>query len=508
MPKYYSVSIEDTVVIGSDTVKIPITSAILTGGARLYQIASPNTTYTLTHTGKGVWGSANIPDDVYKLQTNTGSGWVDNAGFSDASGRWIGDNAFDASIITSGTFDVARIPVLPNSKIGAGIDPLKIGSGLVGTVIFDYLANLTSDVQAQLNGLTALNAGTAHLAGSETFTGTKLIRSTFLVDPTNNGKLRQAFYEVPPTNLDYTPKKFVVDYVNDYLLGVTVPMAQQSDRTIRVIYGGTFEGGDNPRVDLTINNAIANAVALTPASNKRYYIFVEKNGLEDGYGASAVVSSFPDFINFSGQNNQCRIFPADDTFTSTTLGNSIIKDFTMEWGNGATATPAFVRKIFQDVVFDINDNAISFNECLFLGNCYVKGTTGTYTITNCNGTPLLADEIPATITGFSPKIYIVGAYNQRNLGIKGSNIASATNITAGTIGNLFTVTGTTNIETLSVSNWTEGSIVSLSFAGALDVVNLASLTSGVFLNKSGANITVSTGTLLHYMLVGTTWFQM
>ena len=39
-----------------------------------------------------------------------------------------------------------------NAQVGAGIDAAKIGAGTVSSTVFGYLANLTSDLQAQLNG--------------------------------------------------------------------------------------------------------------------------------------------------------------------------------------------------------------------------------------------------------------------------------------------------------------------------------------------------------------------
>lgn len=79
----------------------------------------------------------------------SGSGGAVSAVFgrSGAITAQLGDYSFSQ---LSGT--------LPNTQIAAGIDAIKIGSGSVGNTAFGYVANLTSDVQAQLNG----KAATAH----------------------------------------------------------------------------------------------------------------------------------------------------------------------------------------------------------------------------------------------------------------------------------------------------------------------------------------------------------
>ena len=45
-----------------------------------------------------------------------------------------------------------------NSQIATGVDAAKIGSGTVGNTVFGYLANVTSDIQTQING----KAATSH----------------------------------------------------------------------------------------------------------------------------------------------------------------------------------------------------------------------------------------------------------------------------------------------------------------------------------------------------------
>jgi len=49
------------------------------------------------------------------------------------------------------------------------------------------------------------------------------------------------------------------------------------------------------------------------------------------------------------------------------------------------ATPQFTNFIFKDVYFDLDVQAITFSNCTFRGNCYVKNAGTTITFTNCKG---------------------------------------------------------------------------------------------------------------------------
>ena len=94
--------------------------------------------------------------------------------------------------------------------------------------------------------------------------------------------------------------------------------------------------------------------------------------------------------------------------------------------------------------------------------------------------------------------------------IKGSDIASATNITIGTSGNTFDVTGTTTIEHFDNANWAVGSVVSLHFDGAVTLTNNAGGLSGAQANillSGDANFTTATGDILTFLLHDSTNWQ-
>ena len=94
--------------------------------------------------------------------------------------------------------------------------------------------------------------------------------------------------------------------------------------------------------------------------------------------------------------------------------------------------------------------------------------------------------------------------------IKGSDIASATNITIGTSGNTFDITGTTTIEHFDNANWAVGSVVSLHFDGAVVLTNNAGGLTGTQANillSGDANFTTATGDILTFLLHDSTNWQ-
>ena len=94
--------------------------------------------------------------------------------------------------------------------------------------------------------------------------------------------------------------------------------------------------------------------------------------------------------------------------------------------------------------------------------------------------------------------------------IKGTDIASATNITIGTSGNTFDVTGTTTIQHFDNANWVVGSTISLQFDGAVTLTHNAGTLSGNQANillSGDANFTTATGDILTFLLHDSTNWQ-
>lgn len=137
-------------------------------------------------------------------------------------------------------------------------------------------------------------------------------------------------------------------------------------------------------------------------------------------------------------------------------------------------------------------------------NCRVTNTGGgTWSVTNCNGTAVIADVLP-TITGYAPKIYLTGQYNYRDLGTL-PVIASAGTITL-TYGNTFDISGTTTITNITTTGWTDGSIITLYFQGSLTFTN-NNAGAGHFALAGGVDFSATGGDVITLMLRSSVWYE-
>lgn len=97
-------------------------------------------------------------------------------------------------------------------------------------------------------------------------------------------------------------------------------------------------------------------------------------------------------------------------------------------------------------------------------------------------------------------------FNGRAQGQLGSAVASANDI-ALTYGNLFSVTGTTTINTISATGWRAGSVVTLLFTSTPTVAdNAAGAGASILLNGS-TNFAVTAGSTLTLVYDGSTWTE-
>jgi hypothetical protein len=93
-------------------------------------------------------------------------------------------------------------------------------------------------------------------------------------------------------------------------------------------------------------------------------------------------------------------------------------------------------------------------------------------------------------------------WSGRVLDAQGADVASANNLSLGTDGNAFEITGTTTINLISNTNWQNGSVIRLAFSSSLTVTNNAG-TSGSNINillAGGANFSATANDILTLML--------
>lgn len=90
---------------------------------------------------------------------------------------------------------------------------------------------------------------------------------------------------------------------------------------------------------------------------------------------------------------------------------------------------------------------------------------------------------------------------------KGANIASANNLTLGSDGNVFTITGNTQLNAITIANWQAGSHVTLIFTGTPTVKHNTAGGAGtaVLLLAGSIDLTAANNTVLGLVYDGTQW---
>lgn len=91
---------------------------------------------------------------------------------------------------------------------------------------------------------------------------------------------------------------------------------------------------------------------------------------------------------------------------------------------------------------------------------------------------------------------------------KGSDVASAEEITLGANGNYFDITGTTTIDHINKTDWPAGTMVMLQFDANVTVTHNAGTPTGteasIFLSE-GVNFSATPDDILQLVYDGTTW---
>jgi hypothetical protein len=129
----------------------------------------------------------------------------------------------------------------------------------------------------------------------------------------------------------------------------------------------------------------------------------------------------------------------------------------------------------------------------------LKATGSLSSIGTSNTTPF------ALVYNTSEKLRVDANGTQLNSRLRqaqGADVASANNLSLGTDGNAFEITGTTTINLISNTNWQNGSVIRLVFSSSLTVTNNAG-TSGSNINillAGGANFSATANDILTLML--------
>jgi len=128
---------------------------------------------------------------------------------------------------------------------------------------------------------------------------------------------------------------------------------------------------------------------------------------------------------------------------------------------------------------------------------------------NATGTVTVSGSFTATAQANLNSNVVVGGptnINNRLLTMQGSDVASAATITLGT-GNVFQITGTTQINNIVTTNWSSGSIIILLFQSALTLGHAVGAVAGELFLRGAANLAVAAGTTHSFALINSIWYQ-
>mgnify|MGYP001577519028 CR=1 FL=1 len=194
--------------------------------------------------------------------------------------------------------------------------------------------------------------------------------------------------------------------------------------------------------------------------------------------------------NVTITNAFCSQFGGDTTQVSAagfTYGAINIPAHTVTLTGTTQVTSAGVAGLIVNPITITDGSAITVDTA---ASIYVSGPpvqAGSVTLTNAYS--LWVDAGSARFDG-------------RILGAQGADVASANNLSLGTDGNAFEITGTTQINLISNVGWTNGSIVTLLFTSTPTVKNnqATSGTNIVILLNGAADFVASAGDALELML--------
>lgn len=175
----------------------------------------------------------------------------------DAVGTILADSATIDFTYTDLTPSITAAVVagsIGNTELGTGLDASKIGSGGVSSAEFDFLANVSSDIQTQLNGKQASGNYITAVTGDITATGPGSVAGTLATVNAGVGSFTRA-------NITVNAKGLVTAAAS----GAAVALASEVSGILPVANGGTNASGalSNNRVMQSSAGAIVEAAAIT-----------------------------------------------------------------------------------------------------------------------------------------------------------------------------------------------------------------------------------------------------
>ncbi len=147
------------------------------------------------------------------------------------------------------------------------------------------------------------------------------------------------------------------------------------------------------------------------------------------------------------------------------------------------------------------------NPTASVGLTAVNGVATTFM--RSDAAPPIDQSIAPTWTGihtFNNKLLMLDGRMQWD---KGANVAAANDLTLGTDGNLFTITGNTQINAITTANWQAGSEIAMIFTGTPTLKNNTAGGAGTatMLLAGRVDYTAAAGDYIAFIYDGTNWYE-
>lgn len=171
--------------------------------------------------------------------------------------------------------------------------------------------------------------------------------------------------------------------------------------------------------------------------------------------------------------------------------------------NGGSGVPTF-RAL---VAADLPAGATGANPTASVGLSAVNGVATTFL--RSDGAPALSQSIVPTWTGihtFNNKVLMLDGRFEYD---KGADVAAANDLTLGTDGNLFSITGNTQINAITTANWQAGSQIAFIFTGTPTLKNNTAGGAGTapMLLAGRVDFTATAGDYIGLQYDGTNWYE-
>lgn len=416
--------------------------------------------------------------------------------------------------------NVSASPTAASILVHDGVDSWddKVMSGDValttaGVAAIQPLVIVDGDVNASASIAVTKIAGTAvNLSSAQTITGVKSFDddTLILLEPSISGTNTFTFsttaisanriITIPALTTNDT---FVFQAAPATLTNKTL---DDATNTITGIYGITGLGAQTQALNMngnTINDARIAVKTISTVAGFR----------DDGF-ASDPTSPLEGELYYNTTDNKYKFYNGT-AWVQTTSFIGFSADAVLDM-NGFNINDARISVQTLATAAGFRDIGVSTDPSSPLaGELYYNTTDNKYrfyngTVWDAVGqdTSFIGFTADATLNMNNNAISTVGrlTMNERLLLDKGGDVASGTALSLGFGGNIFDVTGTTTINTISPTGWQAGAVIHLQFDGALTVTHNSGGTNDILLGNQ-SNMTTSAGDVLTLFLEGTDWVE-